>query len=251
MNVIVIEDQILFRELIVNVLRNDFGLNILGEFEDGESGMAACIEQRPDLVVLDIKIKKLGGLTVFNRLKDRVPDLKIILVSAHFTPEIVKSTVERGVNGLVTKDSSVESLKDAIGQILKGAVYYSPEAYNLLRQPVNFSVRLADDSDRFFHGYVSRFEQRDGVFDADFDLWAKWRGEFDRAQFFRLPDIYRRIREEVSQIRTSYAGSEVDQAAGELLAELDAELQTFVQSQLGEEQARLARIAEALESSGP
>ena len=136
MSVIVIEDQILFRELIVIVLRNDFGLNVLGEYEDGESGLAACIEQRPDLVVLDIKIKKLGGLTVFNRLKDRAPDLKVILVSAHFTPEIVKNTVERGVNGLVTKDSSVESLKDAVGQILKGAVYYSPEAYNLLRQPI-------------------------------------------------------------------------------------------------------------------
>ena len=73
MNVIVIEDQVLFRELIVNVLKNDFGLNVLGEYEDGESGLAACIEQRPDLIVLDIKIKKLGGLTVFNRLKDSGP----------------------------------------------------------------------------------------------------------------------------------------------------------------------------------
>ena len=89
MNVIVIEDQILFRELIVNVLKNDFGLNVLGEYEDGESGFEACVEQRPDLVLLDIKIKKLGGLTVFNRLKDRVPDLKVILISAHFTPDIV------------------------------------------------------------------------------------------------------------------------------------------------------------------
>ena len=136
MNVIVIEDQILFRELIVSVLKNDFSLNVLGEYEDGETGMQACLDERPDLLILDIKIKKLGGLTVFNRLKDRAPDMKIILVSAHFTPEIVKSTVERGVNGLVTKNSSIESLKDAIGQILKGAVYYSPEAYNLLRQPV-------------------------------------------------------------------------------------------------------------------
>ncbi len=137
MNAIIIEDQILFRELTVSVLKGDFGLNVIAQFDDGEAGMKACLELRPDLLVLDIKIKKLGGLTVFNRLKDRVPDMKIILVSAHFTPEIVKSTVERGVNGLVTKNSSIESLKDAIGQILKGAVYYSPEAYNLLRQPIN------------------------------------------------------------------------------------------------------------------
>ncbi len=147
MNVIVIEDQILFRELIVSVLKNDFSLNVLGEYEDGESGMEACLEHRPELLVLDIKIKKLGGLAVFNRLKDRVPDMKIILMSAHFTPEIVKSTVERGVNGLVTKNSTIESLKDAVGQILKGAAYYSPEAYNLLRQPVtskdyNDSLRM-------------------------------------------------------------------------------------------------------------
>ena len=93
MNVIVIEDQILFRELIVSVLRSDFDLNVLGEYDDGETGMQACLDQSPDLLVLDIKIKKLGGLTVFNRLKDRVPDMKIILVSAHFTPEIVKSSV--------------------------------------------------------------------------------------------------------------------------------------------------------------
>ena len=124
MNVIVIEDQILFRELIVSFLRTDFDLNILGEYDDGETGMQACLDESSDLLVLDIKIKKQGGLTVFNRLKDRLPDMRIILVSAHFTPEIVKSSVERGVNGLVTKTSSIESFKDAIGQIPKGAVYY-------------------------------------------------------------------------------------------------------------------------------
>ena len=137
MNVIVIEDQILFRELIVSFLRSDFDLNILGEYDDGETGMQACLDESPDLLVLDIKIKKLGGLTVFNRLKDRLPDMKIILVSAHFTPEIVKSSVERGVNGLVTKTSSIESFKDAIRQVLKGTVYYCPEAYNLIRQPIS------------------------------------------------------------------------------------------------------------------
>lgn len=137
MNAIVIEDQILFRELIVSVLRGDFGLNIVGQFEDGENGLAACLDQKPELVVLDLKIKGLGGLTVFNRLKDLCPETKIILVSAHFTPEIVKTAVEKGVNGLVTKNSSFDSLKDAIGQIIKGAVYYSPEAYALLRQPIN------------------------------------------------------------------------------------------------------------------
>lgn len=136
MKVILIEDQILFRELTVSILKADFGLEVVGQYEDGEEGLQACLDFKPDLVILDLKIKKLGGLTVFNRIKDRTPDTKVILVSAHFTPEIVKSTVERGVNGLVTKNSSIESLKDAIGQILKGAVYYSPEAYKLLRQPI-------------------------------------------------------------------------------------------------------------------
>lgn len=136
MKVILIEDQILFRELTVSVVKNDFGLEVVGQYEDGEEGLQACLDFNPDLVILDLKIKKLGGLTVFNRIKDRIPETKVILVSAHFTPEIVKSTVERGVNGLVAKDSSIESLKDAIGQILKGAVYYSPEAYKLLRQPI-------------------------------------------------------------------------------------------------------------------
>jgi len=136
MKVILIEDQILFRELTESVVKTDFGLDVIGQYDDGEAGLEACLEDRPDLVILDLKIKKLGGLTVFNRIKDRIPDTKVILVSAHFTPEIVKSTVERGVNGLVAKNSSIESLKDAIGQIIKGAVYYSPEAYNLLRQPI-------------------------------------------------------------------------------------------------------------------
>lgn len=136
MKVILIEDQILFRELMVAIVKNDFGLDVIGQYEDGEDGLQACLDFNPDLVILDLKIKKLGGLTVFNRLKDRMPETKVILVSAHFTPEIVKSTVERGVNGLVTKNSTIESLKDAIGQIIKGAVYYSPEAYKLLRQPI-------------------------------------------------------------------------------------------------------------------
>jgi len=134
MKAIVIEDQVLFREFVVAVLSSDFGLKVTGQYEDGEAGLEACLAQRPQLVVLDIKIKGMGGLTVFARIKDRLPDTKVVLVSAHFTQAIVKTAVDRGVNGLVSKDSSLESLKDAIGQILKGAVYYSPEAYRLLRE---------------------------------------------------------------------------------------------------------------------
>ena len=136
MNAIVIEDQILFRELIVSVLRNDFDLNVLGEYDDGETGMEACLDDSPDLLVLDIKIKKLGGLTVFNHLKDRVPDMNIILVSAHFTPEIVKSSVEHGVNGLVTNNSSIESPQGAIGKSSK-------ERYTIARKLTTYSANLS------------------------------------------------------------------------------------------------------------
>lgn len=132
--VVIIEDQKLLRELIVHTLVHELRFEVAASTEDGEAGLEACIREKPDLVILDLVLPKLSGLAVLRQLRHRLEDVKVIVLSGNLTPDVVKSVNDHGVNGLFTKDCAVERLTDAIQQVIDGGVYYSPEAFRLLRE---------------------------------------------------------------------------------------------------------------------
>lgn len=132
--IVIIEDQQLLRELIINIFQNDLNCEVAGQFNDGEKGLEACLQIQPDLVILDLVIPGIGGLGVLRQLKHHQPDMKVAVLSGNLTPENVRMLADSGVNGIFTKDCAVDRLKDAFLQVLEGGVYYSPEAYRLLRE---------------------------------------------------------------------------------------------------------------------
>ena len=112
------------------MLKNDFGLNVLGEYEDGESGLAACIEQRPDLLYWILR-SKAGRLTVFNRLKDRAPDLK----SSSFSLFHPRNCQKHRRTRRKWSCSQGQLSRKPEGQLAKS----SRERFTTLQKPTNYS----------------------------------------------------------------------------------------------------------------
>lgn len=135
--VIIIEDQKLLRELMVGILQGELRYEIAAQCEDGESGLEACREHQPDLVVLDLVLPKISGLGVLRQIKQRFPECGVIVVSGSLTPQSAREVTTCGANGLLTKDCAVDKLKTAFEQVGEGGVYYSPEVYRMLREAEN------------------------------------------------------------------------------------------------------------------
>ena len=110
--VVVAEDEALIRMDIVETLR-DNGFIVVGEAGDGERAVELAIELRPDLVVMDVKMPKLDGISAAERLsKDNIAP--VVLLTAFSQKELVKRASEAGAMAYVVKPFSPNDLLPAI-----------------------------------------------------------------------------------------------------------------------------------------
>ena len=162
MNVIVIEDQILFRDLIVSMLKKDFGLNVLGENEDGESALAAFFEHRPDMIVLILR-SKTGRPNGVQPAQEPAPIWKVPSFSS-FHPRNRQKHLRTRRKWSRSQGQPVDSLKDAVIQILKErfttrSLQPTTPAKNqsgIQRQPKNHDAPETDVLQMVGEGYSSK-----------------------------------------------------------------------------------------------
>jgi len=95
---------------------------------DEESLLEATAKLEPDLVVADLSLPVSEGGNVARRLKNRHPELKIIILSVHDEPTAVKEALAAGALGFVLKRSAVTDLVPAVRKVRQGQTYISPGA---------------------------------------------------------------------------------------------------------------------------
>ncbi len=106
--VVVVEDEALIRMDIVEVLREN-GFDVVGEAADGEAAIELTRELRPDLVVMDITMPKMDGLTAAEAIdKERLAP--VVMLTAFAQPEFVARAIEAGAIAYVVKPFTPERL---------------------------------------------------------------------------------------------------------------------------------------------
>lgn len=116
--VLVVEDDPLLRRMILRILEW-WDLDVI-EAYDGQVAVDRFREQpaRPDAVLLDIMLPRLGGVDVARELHDRRPDLPVIACSAAFEPAIISELNALGVAECIEKPFNAETLRGALGRAL-------------------------------------------------------------------------------------------------------------------------------------
>ena len=102
---------------------------LAGTFNDGRALLSAASRIRPDIIVLDVAMPGLGGLDLVRRLKQLLPEAKLILLTASADPYNTRQALRAGASGYLLKTaSSVKELIEAIEEALAGRVYVTPPA---------------------------------------------------------------------------------------------------------------------------
>ena len=125
--VVLVDDHTLVRAGVRRILEGQPGIEVAGEFGDGESALAAMARLDANVLVLDLTLPGLDGFEVLRRVKASRPGIKVLVLTMHASPEYAARAIEDGADGYLLKDSAVNDLVAAIHAVGEDRVYYSPE----------------------------------------------------------------------------------------------------------------------------
>lgn len=117
-NIIVVEDQKVFRNAVVKELAL-LGINTLAEANNGVELINLLSIHKPDVVLLDTEMPIMDGLETLKQLSNDFPEIKVIILSSHTEEVIVKSFLDLGARGYLTKDIISENFQLLIDAIEK------------------------------------------------------------------------------------------------------------------------------------
>jgi DNA-binding NarL/FixJ family response regulator len=124
--VVLADDHALVREGIRHVLDAEPGIEVVGEAANGADAVALALEHKPDVVLLDITMPGETGLRAAARLRELMPDVRILILSMHDNAEYVREGMRIGTHGYLLKDSAGEELRAAIRAVHAGGTFFSP-----------------------------------------------------------------------------------------------------------------------------
>ncbi|EAR09720.1 response regulator [Reinekea blandensis] len=124
--VMLVDDQNLVREGIKSLLNLAGHITIVGEAGDGEEALTVMTELQPDVVLMDIRMPKMDGITAVKTMKEQNIDIPVIILTTFDDHELVLSGIRAGARGFLLKDVSLEALVEAIDTVSSGDTLIQP-----------------------------------------------------------------------------------------------------------------------------
>lgn len=143
--IVIIDDHMLFREGLKSILANESGMNVIGEAEDGESGLEYIQTAQPDVILLDISIPGISGIEVCRQITNRFPEIKTIILTMHKSGEYLAAALGVGAKGFILKHSAVTELTTAIRTVYSGKKYISSDLTEEVLD--KYMIRVEEEQD--------------------------------------------------------------------------------------------------------
>ncbi len=123
---VIAEDHKILREGLRALLSSDDSIQIVGEAEDGIEAIRRVEQHKPDLLLLDLSMPRMSGISVIKDIKSRFPETKILALTIHESEDYILESFRSGADGYCLKDASHKELVTAIESVLAGKTYLSP-----------------------------------------------------------------------------------------------------------------------------
>jgi DNA-binding NarL/FixJ family response regulator len=140
--IVLADDHTLLRE----GLRRSFesaGVHVLGEAANGEEAVALAVATRPQVVVMDLSMPVMDGVTATQRIRDAVPGTRVAVLTMHDDVERTRDAIAAGASAYLTKGTSFCELHRTIARVAEGETVLSPELAGAMLQ----AARAKDESD--------------------------------------------------------------------------------------------------------
>ena len=125
LKILVVDDHPIFLKGLVEVLQDELPeAEILPQISSLKA-LDIALNQEPDIAVLDLDMPEMNGIALGTELKLRIFSLKVIILTMHKEPDIIRSVMAKGIDGYVFKDDAVNDVVTAIQDVMNGKQYVS------------------------------------------------------------------------------------------------------------------------------
>ncbi|WP_170564419.1 response regulator transcription factor [Ruegeria atlantica] len=140
--VLIVDDHPMVAEGIQSILESYDEIEVVGTLSSGQEAVDQATDLAPDVILMDLNMPGLGGLSATEIILERLPQTRILILSMHDSREYISTALSHGASGYVLKDVPTDEIKQAIDVVMRGEQYLCTGASGSL-QPKGDSAREA------------------------------------------------------------------------------------------------------------
>ena len=125
--VLLVDDHALVRKGFRRMLEDDAAISVVGESSDGEDAVRLAVELKPKVIVMDCALPGLSGIDATRRIRARMPDAIVLMLSMHSEDTLVRQALEAGARGYILKSALELDLVSAIKRVAEGHLVVDPQ----------------------------------------------------------------------------------------------------------------------------
>jgi DNA-binding NarL/FixJ family response regulator len=127
LSVLLVDDHALVRKGFRRMLEDDPGIAVVGEASDGEDAVRLALELKPKVTVMDCALPGLSGIDATRRIRAKMPDAIVLMLSMHSEDTLVRQALEAGARGYILKSALELDLVSAIKRVAEGHLVLDPQ----------------------------------------------------------------------------------------------------------------------------
>jgi DNA-binding NarL/FixJ family response regulator len=125
--VLIVDDQAVIRSGVTRILDRADGFDVVGECSDGDEVPAAVARHRPDIVLMDVRMRRVDGIAAIRALVDAGDPPPVLVLTTFEDDDVLWAALDAGAAGFVLKDASAEDLMAATRAVATGAAWLDPK----------------------------------------------------------------------------------------------------------------------------
>jgi DNA-binding NarL/FixJ family response regulator len=127
LTVLLVDDHALVRKGFRRMLEDDAAISVVGEASEGEAAVRLALELRPTVIVMDCALPGLSGIDATRRIRAKIPDATVLMLSMHSEDTLVRQALEAGARGYILKNALELDLVSAIKRVAEGHLVLDPQ----------------------------------------------------------------------------------------------------------------------------
>jgi two-component system NarL family response regulator len=121
--VLIVDDHPMVTEGIQSILESYDDITVVGALNNGRDAIDQVCDLAPDVILMDLNMPEISGLNATEMILEKCPDIRILILSMHNSPEYISTALSHGAKGYVLKDVPTDEIKTAIETVMAGGQY--------------------------------------------------------------------------------------------------------------------------------